>query len=234
MPIHYFLVPHALDDQSNDYVARLARTGSANFEQVADRMVRRGSTVGKADILAVMEDLVAVCESTLLEGQRINLGGLVQLYPRIRGKFDGAQDSFDSSRHRIDVGASPGERLRKVVRNHATTTKKHAPSANPILKQFLDTATGRVGRLTPGGIGTIAGARLKFDPDRDDEGIFLVPSGRREPWQIRRLATNHPKKLVFLVPPDLPPGRYKLEVRNRPRNSTALLSGQLDGHLSVG
>lgn len=39
-------------------------------------MLDRGSTVSRTDIVAVLEDAIEACESLLLDGMRVNFGGL--------------------------------------------------------------------------------------------------------------------------------------------------------------
>ena len=54
MAINYCLLENNLTSDPNDYAAQVKITSSADLEQIADRMIEQGSTVTKADILAVL------------------------------------------------------------------------------------------------------------------------------------------------------------------------------------
>ena len=71
MPIKYALYRNNLTGNSDDYYAQLRATSSVGFDEIAERGVGMGTTVRKADILAVMENIGQACESFLLEGHRV-------------------------------------------------------------------------------------------------------------------------------------------------------------------
>ncbi|MCB9109117.1 MAG: DUF4469 domain-containing protein [Anaerolineales bacterium] len=65
--------------------------------------------------------------------------------------------------------------------------------------------------------------------------LLAMKDGRRDtdqaPFRIEYVATNTSKELIFLVPADLPPGAYRVEVRAR--FGKHLRSGQLRDVLMV-
>ncbi len=82
MAINYALFENHLTSDPDDYAAQVKITGSADLEVLANRMIDQGSTVTKPDILAVLEDAIKATESCLLDGYRVQLGGLCELFPR--------------------------------------------------------------------------------------------------------------------------------------------------------
>jgi hypothetical protein len=83
--------------------------------------------------------------------------------------------SLNSSRHRIELGAGPGIRLRKAFGEQATVTKIETDISSPSLLSFEDLASGQIdSTVTPGNIGVINGHRLKFDPIQGDEGVYFI------------------------------------------------------------
>lgn len=232
MTINYALFENHLTSDPDDYAAQVRIAGSADLDAIARRILEEGSTVGEADVMAVLIAAVAACESLLLEGMRVNLGDLCQLFPRISGVFHGPTDHFDPARHRLDVGASPGKGVRKAVREEGQVAKVESVKPAPTLMRYGDLASGEVnGTLTPGNIGTVDGHRLKFDPDQADEGIFLVAAAGET--KVAMTQKNKPGQLVFLVPTGLAPGEYHLEVRARMRESSEIRTGRLDATLVV-
>ena len=228
MSINYALFENHLTSDPDDYAAQVKITGSADLEALAERMIDQGSTVTKPDILAVLEDTIKATESCLLDGYRVQLGGLCELFPRIKGVFNGITDTFDASRHRVDVGANPGARVRKTVRVGATVTKIETIKPAPALLEYVDLGSGETnGTITSGNIGTINGHRLKFNPEQDDEGIYFVNIDSGAEVKLTAIQKNKPGQLVFLTP-TVPDGQYYLEVRTRFSESAELRTGRLD------
>jgi len=234
MAVSYFLQKSNLSGAPEGYVAHVRLSHSVNLEGLVERVAAAGSTVTRADILAVLEDAVKECEAVLAEGGRVNLGGLCQLFPRIRGVFDGPDDAFDPKRHRVDAAAAPGTRLRKTLRQKATPERIAPPRPAPLPELYRDLASGTDNsRLTPGGIGEIVGALMKFDPAALDEGVFLTPSGGGAETRVSQVLTAQPKKVVLQMPAGLAAGEWRLEVRARARPGAQLRTGALAKTLLV-
>lgn len=228
MAISYALFENHLTSDPDDYAAQVKITGSAGLEVVAQRMIDQGSTVTKPDILAVLEEAIKAIESCLLDGYRVQLGGLCELFPRIKGVFNGITDTFDASRHRVDVGANPGARVRKTVREGATVTKTETIKPAPALLEYVDLGSDETnGKITSGNIGTINGHRLKFNSDQDDNGIYFINIDTAAEVKVTTIQKNKPGQLVFLAP-SMPDGQYYLEVRTRFRDSAELRTGRLN------
>ena len=235
MPIHYALFENNVTSDPDDFAAMVQVIDSADLDAIVRRMIERGSTTTAADILAVLEDMIGASESMLLDGMRLNIGGLVELFPRVRGVFDGATDKFDPARHSLDVGANPGSRVRKTVRDNGSVVKDEAvkPAPNPIELRDIGSETTN-DQLTPGNIGQLSGSRLKYDPANPDEGVYFLPVGVGGETKVTTVQKNKPAQLVFLIPAGLVPGQYHLEVRARIDGGTELRTGRLDAVLSVG
>ncbi len=233
MPIHYALFENNVTADPDDYAASVQMTDTADLDTLIRRMIERGSTTTRADILPVMEDGIGACESMLLDGMRVNFGGLVELFPRVRGIFNGATDTFDPARHSVDVGANPGSRVRQTVRDTASVVKDEAvkPSPNPL--EYRDVGSDTTNdQVTPGNIGQLSGSRLKYDATQADEGIYFVATAGGE-TKVATVQKNKPSQLVFLVPAGLLAGTYYVEVRARIRGGTDLRIGRLDSVLTV-
>ena len=235
MPIHYALFENNITSDPDDFAAIVQAVDSADLDRIVQRMIERGSTTTTADILAVLEDAIGTCESMLQDGMRVNFGGLVELFPRMRGVFTSATDTYDPARHSLDVGANPGSRIRKTVRDNAKVTKDEAvkPAPNPIELRDVGSDTTN-DQLTPGNIGQLSGSRLKFDAGAADEGIYFVATPGDVETKVDTVQKNKPAQVVFLVPAALTPGQYNVEVRVRISGGTELRTGQLGAVLTVG
>jgi len=225
MPIPYSLVPNRLTEAASDYAARARPYRSIGYDEIAGRIVEQGSTVNKADVLAVLHDAETACEHYLLEGHRVVLGGLVNLFPRVRGVFDDISDAFDVSRHSVDVGANAGRRIRETVQTRATVEKIEATKPVPKPERYSDVGSGAAdSTVTVGNIGKLDGRRLKFDPTIADEGVYFLADEGAE-TKVAFVSDITPSRLRFLVPP-LTPGTYYLEVRARMNDTADLRSGR--------
>jgi len=83
--------------------------------------------------------------------------------------------------------------------------------------------------VTPGGMGRLTGYRLKFDPTDPNQGIFFINGSTT---QVDVVGKNNPSELMFLVPANLQPGAYSLEIRSAIGNS-AVHTGLLADVLGV-
>ena len=182
MAISYALFENHLTSDPNDYAAQVRITGSADLDVIAQRMIDQGSTVTKPDILAVLEEAMKAIEGCLLDGYRVQLSGLCELFPRIKGVFNGITDTFDASRHRVDVGANPGARIRRRIREGATVTKTETIKPAPALLEYVDLGSGQTnGNITAGNIG------LRKKPVGAVKKPFTVRSQfKREGWRQPR------------------------------------------------
>jgi len=236
MAINYALFENHLTSDPDDYAASTQTNGTADLDQIAQRMIDQGSTTTKADILAVLEDTIKACESYLLDGFRVDFGGMCRLSPSVSGVFDGIIDTFDPSRHRIDVNAAVGKRIRKTIRENASVAKVETVLPAPSPMEYVDLASGQTnGAITAGTIGTINGHRLKFDPGLPDEGIFLIDTATSIATRVTAIQKNKPGQLVFLVPSAAAPATpVELEVRARLGDaSSELRTGRLDAVLTM-
>lgn len=106
MPIKYALFENNITSDPDDYAAMVQISGSADGDAEGDRggspkvldIVDQGTTVNKPDILAVTAALKLACRRRVEQGQRVNYFGMVEFFPRIKGVFTAATDTFDPAR----------------------------------------------------------------------------------------------------------------------------------------
>jgi hypothetical protein len=235
MPIHYALYENKLTETPNEYAGRVQTLDSVGLNELADQIVDQGTTVRKADILAVLENMCLACENFLIMGFRVQIGGVCELFPRIKGNFVGPEDTFDPARHTIEVGANAGARIRKAVQERAKVTKNATILPKPDPLGYADLGSGQVNStVTVGSIGTVYGARLRTDDEVADEGIFFVNTADGSETQVppANIQKNSPGELVFLIP-FLADGNYNLQVRAHFSKDGQLRTGTLSAELTV-
>lgn len=230
MPIYYSLQENRLTPDPNDYMAMVSPSRSVELDGVIERMVERGSTVTRADILSVLEDFQRALESLLAEGANVNLP-FANFSSSIRSVFDSATDNFDANRHQLSAAVTPGQQLREAYRRNITAVKQETITPAPNLLEYLDFNSGeRNSIVTPGGMGQICGHRLKFDASDAQQGIFFLGE-KEQQTRISVVGENKPARLMFLVPTDIQPGDYQVEVRALV--GSEIRSGRFNRSLSV-
>jgi hypothetical protein len=214
------LYKNHLTNGANNYRAIVQSGGTRNLEGVVK------------ETLAILLNYYATIESMVLDGLRVvTPGGNYGV--SIKGNFEGQTDAFTPSRHSIEAIVSPSAQLRRVIQEKAQTQKQEATAPRPNLLEYVDlNSDERDSRLTPGGMGQLAGYRLKFDPADPAQGIFFV-AAYGTTTRVSVVGKNTATELMFLVPADLAPGDYSLEVRGNFGPET-LRVGRLNAILTVG
>lgn len=231
MAIKYYLKSNPITPDPNDQSARVVTGKVHDVVSITKEMLKRGSTITEADILAVLKVFFEVTADEVAEGNNVNLP-LVNIRPSISGVFTSITDSFDASRHVKRASVSAGILLTQKM-TEANVEKVTQSIVTPSLIQFLDVNTQNTNSsLTAGGIGQIVGDELKFNAANPLEGIFFIATDNTA-TQATIIASKTEGKLVFSIPA-LSPGNYILEVR-KGYGSTNLVvrSGSLQDSLIV-
>ena len=211
--LKYALRENLLTPEPNDYMAQVTDSQSYNLEKIIDKMIERGSTLTKADITATMQIYTETICSLLEEGFQINTP-LINTSMSISGVFDGATDSFDCSRHNVNINITPGTKLKETL-SKVKTQKVEAASTDPFVTEVKDIVSGKVNEsLTKGGILQAVGARLKFDNSDEAQGVFLVPE-TGSAVRCGVVAENKPARVMAMIPADITAGTYYLEIRSK-------------------
>ncbi len=231
MPIHYALRKlHTITD-SDVFCARVQRLDAVEMKNLVDHIVARGSTVGRADILSVLDDYHSTIRDLLLLGMSINTP-TVCYRPGIEGTFSNLNDSFDPSRHRLTIRLRAGALLRTAVRTGAELVKELADPVRPVLVQCDDLTTGTANQfLTPGEAIFLTGKRLRFDKADPEAGVFFTAEDGTV-TRAERVIEIRPGRITLLVPA-LAAGVYQVELKARFSTSGELRGGTLEKLLTV-
>ena len=227
--LKYFLILNKLSSTTpNIYRAQPVSAGSKNEEDLIDYMIDRGSTVTKAESKAMLEEYGAAIIFFLKQGFTINTD-LFKLIFSISGVFTDKNDSFDPSRHQININVSVGSRMDNVPQM-IKVEKMAPPRFAPAPEDLLDVASNTENStLTPGGAVRLTGKDMKINPDVPEQGIYLVNG--TQTTKVETFVTNRPSELVFVLPATLAAGDYTLEVRGEINSVTR--TGALEAALKV-
>ena len=207
--------------------------GRASFEDFI-RHVEGGSTVTRADALAVLTAAAEWVRSLAFQGREADLGPLGRSRLGMRGSFDAIPERVEDADVTLTITwVLPGALKRAVARGGARLVRRRIEPApkrpNPLeARRILSGGVpdSQPGRYVAGEALRVSGARLDYDAARPDEGLFLVADDASE-TRVEQVFTNEPAQLAFLMPSDAS-GRYTVLIRRRhPRGHGPLLEGKL-------
>ena len=230
--IPYSLVDNKLTPDPNDLRAQVHIRATVGVEALADSIVRPGSTVTKAEFLAMWEELGAEVERRVLRGESV-VTDLFTVKPSLTGTWNNAQDQFDPARHHGRIRLGTGIRLRRAEPKMRFELVRATDQSVPLLDRLEDfTSDTSNGTLTKGGVVRLTGAKLKFAAADPDQGLFLVKSTGAA-TRVAKIMTNKPSEQLFGVPATLAAGTYRLEVRTKVKGSSQLKTATLGAALTV-
>ncbi len=211
--LKYSLRENHLTPDENDYMAQVTDARSFSIDEIIDLMIQRGSTLTKADTKAALQIYQEVVTTIIADGNAINTP-LLNTSLSISGVFNGASDSFDASRHSINLNMQAGTALNDSI-GKIKTEKVESANTAPFIAEVTDIVSGKTNSIvTAGGIIQLTGSRLKFDAADETQGIFFVPAKGKD-IRCTVIAENKPARLMALIPPTLPKGAYVIEVRTK-------------------
>ena len=228
--LKYYLIENPLAKDQNNFVALVSSPETKTLDQVLDTMIAEGTGLTRPQALAYFEKLTQTVLGFLKDGHCVSTP-LFKVRPTISGIFKSNQDSFDTTRHKVNARLLPGDKLSKLTADFYMQ-KCDIQVFQPLLKKFTDAATTQVDAVaTPGGIGTLNGNHLYFDKENLELGVFFVPTNNPE-TAIRAMIYSRifPKELSFCIPP-LEPGEYRVMVKTLPK--TDMLSSLLIKKITV-
>ncbi len=232
MTIQYYLLNNQLSDEPNQQIARVQTRGKKDLDDIVRLIVTRGSTLGEPDIHGVLTELGHVILAMLEEGNAVYLP-FATFKSKIKGTFVNHNDGYDPSRHMLLPNIAKGPILKKLYGGNILRVEKiDHPNNKPELKSFVDMSSGAYNEtVTPGGMGSLIGKRMRFNEEGDSEGVYLVDTTTQEATKAPFVGLNSATKQAFLIPSSLSPGEYFLEVRVAHGEKIAI--GRLDDRLTV-
>ncbi len=230
--IPYSLVDNKLTSDPNDLRAQVRPVATIGIEELADRIVRPGSTVTKAEFLAMQEEFNAEALKAVLRGETV-VTPLFIARATLTGVWTSDQDTFDPTRHHGQIRLSAGKRLRHAEAELEFKLERAQDQSAPLPERVEDFTSASInGTLTKGGVVRLTGSKLKYDPADPTQGVFLVKSTGAE-TRITNVKDNKPSAQLLLLPATLTAGTYRLEVRTKIKGSTQLKTATLGAPLTV-
>ena len=210
--IEYALAPNELTGEPKKYRAQVLNSRSYTFDDIAKHLLKHNIGLSSSVIYGLWEGIKSAVEEYTSEGGVINTE-LFQTSISIKGTFNGMDDGFDPSRHKIRLNLRPGSLLLSVPGK--LKVKKQNPSVKAFINSVTDIKTGSVNSsLTPGKNVRIIGQRLKIAGDDPSCGLYFVSDKPQDaPIKVdtSEYVVNNPSELVAVIP-SLKKGNWKLRL----------------------
>lgn len=211
--IKYALRENLLTAEPDDYMAQVADSQVYTLDEIVDRMTRRGTTVTRTDLVAIMQLYGEECAAIVEEGGSLNTP-LINTSYSITGVFTGEDDNFDKTRHTLKLNITPGTLLKKSIKK-AKTSKVESSNTDPYITKVSDKVTSNTSEIKTGSVMELLGSRLKFDKEDIEQGVFAVSSSDGKAYRCPTVIENKPARVIVLLDASVPAGEFTVEVRTK-------------------
>lgn len=231
MTLRFGLRPFRLNNSKNKYSAVITNNETVSEKEIIEAMIAKGSTVSKAEALAVIEEYEAAVCKAIEEGKNVNTR-MYKIHAVIKGIFESEKEIFDSKKHSVQINIKAGNRLKQCVEN--IELEKLSLSNNaPLIHTFINLHTKQSNqRFSSSHVISLRGKKLKFDPQDSNQGIFFVNENGLE-FRVDNLIKNKPSELMFIVPEKISGHKFILEVRCLFPNTSQIRTGKYPEQLIV-
>jgi hypothetical protein len=207
------LYPNYLAAITGAYIARTVNEVTLSIEEICAALKTRGGFTGNYDdLVECVRQFFDEAAYQLCDGFAINTG-YFSIHPNVGGTFNKANEVHDAKKHPVTFRFRARSPLRALAERIVVEVEGVA-DASGYIDEFIDVTTESVNEaLTPGGMFSIAGHKIKIVGDKSETGIYFV-SAADAANRVKvsgHLAENAANKLIGAIPA-LEAGAWKLEI----------------------
>lgn len=207
---------------------------TAGQYHLIQRMIEHGTPHSHSQIEAFFAAQERATPRLVAEGYKLE-HPIARIRPTIEGVFDGPDDEFDAERHRLAVKLETEQAIEDWLTGYLEMGRRGLEGPpRPLLDEYEDINTDLTNAdLGVGHMVRIRGYWLRFWRPDSRQGLFFVAEdGTLVRRQEVAMCTGL-SEVVFVVPRDLPPGAYWLELRSVILPRDGLQRGALPELISV-
>jgi hypothetical protein len=207
--LHELLITSRKDDRWGHAVS----TGSLKIDDLIAIAVTRRSDINALTMKAVYEILREIAQEEVCSGKSVEFG-LTYNRLGVEGVFVGDHAAWDKEKNRLVLVSVPLRDIRREIENIEVEVLGMA-SSGIFVNTLTDIASNKVNTcITPGGGVKLSGSKMKIVGNTENIGIHLtnISTGAQVAIPIDSIMSNEPKKIVFVVPANLPAGDYRLSI----------------------
>lgn len=184
MPIRYRLEENSL--QVNSYYARVIRESTISHDELIAALVTR-TGLSVQDLQMVFDALNVEITQNLIAGRAITIKGLATFVVSLSGKFTSPDVILTKDNAQLNISIQESISMCSLVSSQASYSRDSVAVKVPIIGSFYDVASKSYNNYTAGNIIRLAGDNLKFNPEQQDEGVFVhasVPTLRLSSYSV--------------------------------------------------
>ena len=202
-------VANPLVKEGNKRMFKLLESGTANLNKVIDTMMSYNPGLERETIEAVLKlEQRAVLDLTL-SGMRVNNG----LFSAVASPKGEGGSVWDSNVNRLDICLTQGSVWRDRIRN-AGVTVVGAKADSILIGSVRNIDNEEV--FNAGKFLIVTGKQIKIAGDDDEVGVFFRKADGTSVKVARdSIGVNNPSRLVLVIPEELTPGDYVLQIVTR-------------------
>jgi hypothetical protein len=206
------LYDNPLTARLGDRYGKVVNIASVNEETLIKRAVENGVNINAVVMKAACDAIRREALRAIIRGELVTYG-LGHFALDVEGIFIGDAPQWDPKVNRLVARIAPVKELREALKSTPVRVLGMAPDGN-VIASVTDITTNKVNEeLTPGGMATIKGARIKIAGDQSGVGLWLTNQDSQEVEEVpaTSIGVNDPSKVIFVVPP-IRPGSYILSI----------------------
>ena len=186
---------------------------TASQKQLMRRMLEHGAPHTRSQIEAFFMAQEQVMIRLILAGYEIEHPA-GDMRPIILGTFDGPNDDYDSERHSLDIEIDDESELTDWMYGYREMKQRELSGPpRPLLDSYENIHTGQWNDCaSPGHMIRLCGYWLRFRRSDPRQGIFFVAQDGAT-HRVKAAGFEGLREILFMLPHDLPPGPYWLEIR---------------------
>jgi hypothetical protein len=210
------LHPNYLPNVEGLYTAFTDSEATLSIEETCASLKNRGGFTGNYnDLVEHVKLYFGEAVYQLCDGFAINTG-YFSIHPNVGGMFDKGTEGHDTKKHPVTFRFRTRAPLRALA-EHIVVEVEGIVDAQGYIDELIDVSTESVNEaLTPGGIFSIAGHKVKITGEAPETGVYFVseadPAVRVK--VAGHLAENAASKVIGTIPA-LSAGKWKVEIKTR-------------------
>jgi hypothetical protein len=207
------LYDNPLTERPDDRYGRVINIASINEDTLIARAIAGGFNGNADSMKATYSAMKTEALKGIVRGEIVNFG-LGHVVLDVEGVFEGDSPIWNPEKHKLVATITTTKELRETLKVTPVNVIGLAPGKAAI-STITDVVTGKINEvLTPNGMASIRGTRIKIEGEKEGVGLFLTEQDSQTVTQIpvTTIGMNDPSRIMFIIPADLPAGDYVLSI----------------------
>ena len=207
------LFDNPLTERPDDRYGRVVNIASINEDTLIARAIAGGFNGNADSMKAAYSAMKTEALKGIVRGEIVNFG-LGHVVLDVEGVFEGDAPIWNPEKHKLAATITTTKELRETLKITPVNVIGLAPNKAAI-SIITDVVTGKSNEvLTPNGMASIKGTRIKIEGEKEGVGLFLTEQESQTVTQVpvTTIGMNDPSKIMFIIPADLAAGDYILSI----------------------